>query len=144
MFIQFINNATPFFPKGLSFQRIDPFQLGEASKIRVCGSYRAAMFQGKGRNMRVCNQVGDGLAIIKHLLKCSPMLLGRSDDSCARLVEPALYAGQGLFKGKRVFEYSRVGPDADKRRQNSPAQANRLAPGQLIIPPFSSIAVKWG
>jgi hypothetical protein len=32
------------------------------------------VFQGKGRNMRIGNQVGDGLAAVEHLLECGPML----------------------------------------------------------------------
>ena len=68
------------------------------------------MFQGKSCKTCVCNQVGDSLSICEHLLKYSPMLFGRSDDSCTRLVQPALYTGNGLFKGERVFEDPGIGP----------------------------------
>jgi len=78
--------------------------------------------------MRIRDQVGDGLAIIEQLPECCPMLLGGSNDSCARLIKPALYPGQGLFKGQRMFEYPWICSDPNEGRQDRPAQANRFAP----------------
>lgn len=55
----------------LSFRakRIDPFQFRETRKITIRRSNGAPMLQGKGRNMCVCDQVGDRLSVIEHLLK---------------------------------------------------------------------------
>ena len=57
------------------------------------------MFNCKGCQMCVGNQIGDSLPICEHLLKYSPMLFSGSNDSCTRLVQPSLHAGKGLFKG---------------------------------------------
>ena len=51
------------------------------------------MFDGKGCKMCVCNQVCYSLPIREHLLKYSPMTFGRSNDSCARLVQPTFIDG---------------------------------------------------
>ena len=89
--------------------------------------------------MRVCNQIGDSLAIGEHLLKYSPMLFSWSNDSCTRLVQPSLYASKGLFKGERVLEDPGIGPYADKCGQNRPAQTNRCTLGELTIPPHTCL-----
>ena len=73
-------------------KRIDPFQGWKTSKISIGGSNYAAMLEGKGRNMRIRNQVGDGLSIIEHPLERDPMLLSGPNNSCTWLIKPALYA----------------------------------------------------
>lgn len=73
------------------------------------------MFNCKSGQMRVCDQIGDSLPICEHLPKYSPMLLGRPDDSCTRLVQPALYPTKGLVEGQRVFEDPWIGPYPNER-----------------------------
>jgi hypothetical protein len=123
------------------FKRINPFQFAKAGKIRIRGGNGAAMFQGKGGNMSICHQVGDGLAVREHLLEGGPMLVGGPDDPGARLIQPALHAGQRMSKGQRIFKYPGVCTNPDECRQNRPAQANRSAAGKLMVPPFSSLLV---
>lgn len=67
------------------------------------------MLNSQSGQMGVCNQIGDSLTFLEHLLKDNPMSFGRADDSRTRLVEPALYAGKRLFERKRVLEDPWVG-----------------------------------
>lgn len=100
------------------------------------------MFYGKRRQMRIGNEIAGSLPIDEHLPEYRPMLIGGSNDSCTRLLKPALYPGQGLFKGEWVFEDPGIGSDPDECGQNRPAQANRLALGKLFIPPFTGLLVQ--
>ena len=79
------------------------------------------MFDGQSCQVCVCNQICDRLSRRELLLKYGPMPVGRSNDPCTRLVQPALYARKGLFEGERVFENARIGPYPNKGGQNRPA-----------------------
>lgn len=70
------------------------------------------------------------------------MLLGGPDNSCTGLIKPALYLGQGLLKGQRVFEHPWIGSDTNEGGQHRPAQANGLTAGKLTIPPLTRLLVK--
>jgi hypothetical protein len=52
------------------------------------------MFNGKSCQVGVCDQVGDSLTLLEHLLKDEPMPPGGQDDSRTWLVQPTLYAGK--------------------------------------------------
>ena len=100
---------------------VTPFQLGKTRKIRISSGQFATMFDGKSGQMCVCNQIGYSLPTREHRLKYRPMSFRRSNESCTRLVQPALYTSKGLFKGERVIEDPRIGPDPNKGGQNCPA-----------------------
>lgn len=87
------------------------------------------MFNSKRGQMCVCNQVGHGLTILERLLKDNPMSFCRANDSCARLVQPALDASNCLSQRKRVLENPRVGRYSDERKENRPAQTDDLITG---------------
>jgi hypothetical protein len=87
-----------------------PFQLGKASKVRISRHQFATMFYSKSCQMGVCNQISYNLTLRKHLLKYCPVLFSRSNDFCTGLVQPALYAGNCLFKGERLIENSGISP----------------------------------
>ena len=99
------------------------------------------MFNGKGRQVRVCHQVGDRLAIGEQLPENSPVPFGWANDSRAGLIQPALYASECLFERERIFKDPWIGSDTNKCRQNGPAQADNTGSGQLVIPPCTRLLV---
>ena len=98
----------------LQRKRIDPLELRKTGKIRISGGQIASVFYCKSSQMCVCNQIGYSLPTFEHHHKYSPMLFGRLNNSCARLIQPALYTGKSLFKGKRVFEDPWICPYPNK------------------------------
>jgi hypothetical protein len=98
--LEHLHNTTRCKPLGSrSLQRkgVNPLQLRKTSEIRISRRQIASVFYCRCSKMCVCNEVGDGLPISEHQLKYSPMLFGRSNDSCTGLIQPALYTGKRLF-----------------------------------------------
>jgi hypothetical protein len=108
---------------------VPPLQFGETSEIRIGRGQLAAMFNGKSCQMCVCHQIGDSLTISEHLLENSPVSLGRPNDSCTGLIQPALYTNKCLFERERVLEDPWIRPDTNKCGQNRPAQADNSSSG---------------
>jgi len=100
---------------------VNPLELWKTSEIRIRRRQIASVFYCKRSEMCVSNQVGHGLPISEHQLKYGPMFLGRANDPCTRLVQPALDTGESLFEGERMFEDPRIGPYPNECRQDRPA-----------------------
>jgi|GEM_PF-3584617 len=122
---------------------VDPLQLWKTSIIRISGCQITSMFYGKSCQICVCNQVSDSLPFLEHQLKYIPMFFGRSNDSRTWLVQPAMYTGEGLVKGERMFKNARIGSYPNECGQNRPAETDRTTPGELSIPPYACLLVKW-
>ncbi len=82
-------------------ERIIPFQSGETGEIGVGGAEQTIVLNGQSGEMSIGNEIGGGVAAFEHFLKSNPVLLGRLDQTDTGLIEPALHAFDGFFKGQR-------------------------------------------
>jgi hypothetical protein len=124
-----------------SGERVYPFQLGETREVGIGGKQLAAMFNGKGCKMCVCYQIGNSLPINELLFENRPVALGRPDDSCTGLIQPALNPRKRLFQMERMLEDPWIRPYPDKGGENRPAKANGFRSGQLFIQPCTRLPV---
>jgi len=72
------------------------------------------MFNSKGRDMGIRDQVRRRLAFSQQLPKNNPMPLGRADDSRAGLIQPALDIITSLIQRQGAFIYSGISAYPDK------------------------------
>lgn len=93
----------------LSDQRVAPLDAGETSEVRIRGCELATMLRGQCSQMCVRDEIGHRLSVAKHLLKDNPMPLRRIHDPCARLIQPALNAGDRLIEGEGVLVHAGIG-----------------------------------
>jgi hypothetical protein len=101
-----------------------PFQSFESREIRVGGIQRAIMFDCKGGEMGIGNQISRSFPTLKHLLENRPVLVCGLDNANAGLIKPALHAFSGFFKSKRPLMQSGIRANANDRAQNGPTQTN--------------------
>jgi hypothetical protein len=118
-----------------SGQRITPLQARKAGEVRICTVEQATVFDSQSSQMSIGDQVCRRLSLLYQLTKNDPVSLGRGDNPCAGLIEPALYSVYSLFHCERIRKNPPVRADPDEGCKYRPAQINAIRSGELLVPP---------
>ena len=85
------------------------------------------MLDCQGSQMGIGNQISSRLPLKQHLLKNFPMIPGWINHADAGLIQPALYALDGIIQSKGIFKNPAVGSNPDERGENRPAETYRFS-----------------
>ena len=98
-----------------------PFEPAETGEIRVGRVQNAVVFHGECCQVGVGKQIAHRISAAQHLLKKSPVLVGRLNDSDTRLIEPALHTFGGLLERERTLVQPGIGANANESVHHWPA-----------------------
>ena len=118
-------------------KRINPPERGKPGKVPICRVEGAPVFYGQRSKMGIRDKIPHGTGLPDLSLENSPVVLGRTDNTDAGLVDPTLHTLNCFLWCERAVMQSRVGGDPQEGLQNRPAQMHRLAAAQNAIPPSS-------
>jgi len=126
----------PFFGRNSGTQRVGPFQFGEPREVSIRGHENTAVLYGERRQVSIRHEVAECLSLNEQALQHGPVPLGRRDDSRARLIQPALHAGDRLIQGQGTLEHAWIRGDPDEGTEHAPSETHGSTAGQLSIPPL--------
>jgi hypothetical protein len=91
---------------------------------------------GERGHVRIRHEIAECLPLDEQALQHGPVPLSRRDDSRARLIQPALHAGDRLIQGQGTLEHPRIRANPDQLTEHAPSETHGSAAGQLSIPPL--------
>ena len=109
----------------------------KALEVVVCGTNRAAVFEGQRGNMGVSRQISRGPCLSNQIFQNRPMPGARSHHAHILPAEPFVDKTNCPLRTQWTIEYSRTGAYPHERHQRHPRQSNGPGARERFFPPGS-------